>query len=117
MGAVAGNVEVVPALAADLRLHRGEVRDAHHQAPAGPQPSRDPLQRRERVGDVLEHVPQRDGVQRPRRDLGLLDRGGVDGCADLAGPLEPPLRGLDPKRVIPRRAGRAARYRRGVPGR
>ena len=73
MRAVARDVEVIPARAAGAGLDAGEVRHADDEQAAGAQPAGDPLQRRARVVEVLEHVPQRRRVERAGRDVGVVD--------------------------------------------
>ena len=63
--AMAGDVQVKPARAADRRLPGGEVRHRDDQATARDQPAVHPVKRRPRVRHVFEHVPQRDGVGAP----------------------------------------------------
>ena len=60
--AMARQVEVIPARATDPRLEARQVGDRDEQPSVRFEPARDPLQRRARVVEVLEHVPQRDDL-------------------------------------------------------
>ena len=93
VGAVAGNVLMKPPIAADPGLDGAQVRDRHHERAAGPQPGPDPPQRGGRVVEMLERVPEHDGVLAGRLELGVGD-------ADV--------RDLDPVRAR-RGAGRGRR--------
>jgi hypothetical protein len=76
--AVARQVEMEPAPAAHAGLHAGEVGHADEQRAARAQPPCDPLERGARVLDVLEHVPERDDVERAVLDDSVLEAGGLE---------------------------------------
>ena len=65
-------VQVEPPVAAKFRLQAGEVRHAHEEAASQNKPAADTLERRARIGEVLQHVPEDDYVVRVLRELELL---------------------------------------------
>jgi hypothetical protein len=66
-------VEVEPPVTAETRLQAVEVRRADEEAACRRKPAVNTLERRARIVEVLEHVPEDDGVIRVFRELELLD--------------------------------------------
>ena len=101
MRAVAGEVEVVPALAAQTRLQAGQVGHADEQRASRAQPAHNARGGRARRLDVFEHVPQRHRVERSGGNVGVRDVGARERHAVLAHRgLDAAGRRLEPARVV-----------------
>ena len=96
---------MVPPFATEPRLHAREVGNADQERAAGADPVRDPRQRLDGAIEMLEDVPQRDGVERLRPDRRLVDRRVPQWDADRRGRLDAPGRGLDALCVVAGGAG------------
>src|SRR5437867_3726040 len=86
-------VEVEPGASEEVRLHRVDVGNGDHQRAAVGQPfvteAQDPIG----LGQVLQHVPDGDEIERSRRKATTLERPQVQSeTGDLSGP-SPRLRG------------------------
>ena len=71
-------VQVEPPVAAKFRLQAVEVRHADEEAASRCKPAAGTLERRARIGEVLQHVPEDDYVVRVLRQLELLDAAADD---------------------------------------
>src|SRR4051812_42351711 len=66
-------IEVKPTLASQTGLQARQVRDAHENPAARDEPAPHALQRRERLRQMLEHVPEDGCVERGLGEVDVVD--------------------------------------------